>query len=72
MKTIPLAVNESGSMGFSEAWPQPAQTACAWNRRVVSGKTINHAQTRRRLAYVAFVAARRRDDQVDVGVVVVV
>ena len=28
MKTSPFLCNSSGSLGFSDAWPQPAQTAC--------------------------------------------
>lgn len=28
MKAIPFLWRSSGSFGFSEAWPQPAQTAC--------------------------------------------
>merc|ERR1719478_778525 len=39
MKAMPFSFNARGSFGFSDAWPQPGQTASTPNRDAVS--TIN-------------------------------
>lgn len=31
IKMIPFLCRSSGNLGFSEAWPQPAHTACKKN-----------------------------------------
>ena len=36
MKTMPFLCSSSGNLGFSEAWPQPAHTACTFVRFAMS------------------------------------
>ena len=43
MKAMPFSFNAVGSLGFSEAWPQPGQTASTPRRDAVSTMSFTFA-----------------------------
>ena len=54
MKAMLFLINSSGSLGFSEAWPQPAQTACTWSERERKEKPIRFYNTHYSKCYEVF------------------
>lgn len=80
MKAMPFLWSSSGSLGFSEAWPHPAHTACknrendneySINDTSVNycGKTIDIVSVRSYLNRYAFSNVQ---NELDIGVVVVI
>jgi hypothetical protein len=54
MNAMPTFLSISGSFGFSDAWPQPAQTACSM--RPMARVKTNSGRTRLALLFLSYLA----------------